>query len=216
MQRRRDANIGVASSSQSGAPDACGGTTRNVEANKCNHNGHGASPRALRGASVCRRKRREISAKVPARKANGHPSPVIGCNNANGSSGCAVSNACSTDTFPRAPLASVDRHSTAATIGAHDVRPPARLRSSSLVALDVAHQNMSLKRCGHALVGSVCLHLHASSFVTLCALHALSPNGQCKTFDWHRPRSPRISVKKVRGDLKRSPILCKIGIRKML
>eukprot|EP00656_Telonema_subtile_P055640 TRINITY_DN8675_c0_g1_i4.p1 TRINITY_DN8675_c0_g1~~TRINITY_DN8675_c0_g1_i4.p1 ORF type:complete len:1250 (+),score=219.87 TRINITY_DN8675_c0_g1_i4:292-4041(+) len=55
--------------------------------------------------------------------------------------------------------------------------------SSSLVAVDSARQNLRLGTCERSLVGGVCLHLHASSFVAFCALHALSRDGQCKTFD---------------------------------
>ena len=51
------------------------------------------------------------------------------------------------------------------------------------MALDAAHQNLRLYTCKHALVAGVCLQLHASSFGAFCALHALSPDGQCKTFD---------------------------------
>ena len=54
--------------------------------------------------------------------------------------------------------------------------------SSSLVALDAACQNLQLRTCTRSLVAGVCLHLHASSFMGMCALHALSGDGQCKTF----------------------------------
>jgi 3-oxoacyl-(acyl-carrier-protein) synthase/NADPH:quinone reductase-like Zn-dependent oxidoreductase len=55
--------------------------------------------------------------------------------------------------------------------------------SSSLVALDAGFQNMLLRKCKSALVAGVCLQLHGSSWAGFCALHALSPDGQCKTFD---------------------------------
>ena len=55
--------------------------------------------------------------------------------------------------------------------------------SSSLVALDAAYQNLQLHTCNRCVVAGVCLHMHATSFGAFCALHALSPDGQCKTFD---------------------------------
>ena len=55
--------------------------------------------------------------------------------------------------------------------------------SSSLVALDAACQNVKLDVCDTSLVASVNLLLHATTWSSLCALHALAPNGSCKTFD---------------------------------
>jgi acyl transferase domain-containing protein len=55
--------------------------------------------------------------------------------------------------------------------------------SSSLVAVDAAHPNLRLGTCERAVAAGVCLHLHVSSFVVFCALHALSHDGMCKTFD---------------------------------
>ena len=55
--------------------------------------------------------------------------------------------------------------------------------SSSLVALGVAHMNVQLLLCDQALVATACVKLHSSTWLALCSLHALSPDGQCKTFD---------------------------------
>ena len=55
--------------------------------------------------------------------------------------------------------------------------------SSSLVALNAACQNLQQRTCMRAIVAGVCLQLHAWSFGAFCALHALSADGQCKTFD---------------------------------
>eukprot|EP00658_Telonema_sp_P-2_P069754 TRINITY_DN5912_c0_g1_i3.p1 TRINITY_DN5912_c0_g1~~TRINITY_DN5912_c0_g1_i3.p1 ORF type:complete len:1078 (-),score=146.22 TRINITY_DN5912_c0_g1_i3:206-3331(-) len=55
--------------------------------------------------------------------------------------------------------------------------------SSSLVALDAARLNLEVHACESALVAGVCVHLHPSSFQVFCALHALAPDGRCKTFD---------------------------------
>lgn len=57
--------------------------------------------------------------------------------------------------------------------------------SSSLVALDSGYTNLTLQRCEQALVAGVNLQLHAASWVSLSSLNALSPDGQCKTFDWY-------------------------------
>ena len=55
--------------------------------------------------------------------------------------------------------------------------------SSSLVALDSARQSLNGNTCQQALVGAVCLQLHPFTFIGFCTLHALSVDGQCKTFD---------------------------------
>ena len=55
--------------------------------------------------------------------------------------------------------------------------------SSSIVALDTAWLNLQRKRGAAALVAGTCLHLHISSWQVFCALHALAPDGRCKTFD---------------------------------
>ena len=63
--------------------------------------------------------------------------------------------------------------------------------SSSLVALDVAYQNMQLRRCKNALVAAANLLLHPESWLGLCLMTALSPDGLCKTFDvsQHHPHT---------------------------
>jgi hypothetical protein len=55
--------------------------------------------------------------------------------------------------------------------------------SSTLVALDAAFQNLRLHRCDKTLAAGVCLQLHPGTFIGFCVLHALGPDGQCKTFD---------------------------------
>ena len=55
--------------------------------------------------------------------------------------------------------------------------------SSSLVALDSAHQSLRLHTCERSVVAGVCLKLHVSSWLGMCALRALAIDGQCKTFD---------------------------------
>ena len=64
--------------------------------------------------------------------------------------------------------------------------------SSSLVALDVAYQNMQLRRCKNVLVAAANLLLHPESWLGLCLLTALSPDGLCKTFDVSQ-RHPHMS-----------------------
>ena len=55
--------------------------------------------------------------------------------------------------------------------------------SSSLVALDSACQALRLSKCASAMVAGVNLQLHPSGWAGFCAMHALSDDGQCKTFD---------------------------------
>ena len=55
--------------------------------------------------------------------------------------------------------------------------------SSSLVAIDAAYSNLQLGKSTSALVAGVALQLHASSWPGLVAMHALAPDGCCKTFD---------------------------------
>ncbi|HEY0302495.1 MAG TPA: polyketide synthase, partial [Rhizomicrobium sp.] len=55
--------------------------------------------------------------------------------------------------------------------------------SSSLVALDLACQSLRAGRCDTALVGGVNLLLAPESTIYFCKVHALSPDGRCKTFD---------------------------------
>ena len=55
--------------------------------------------------------------------------------------------------------------------------------SSSLVALDSAVAALLGGCCAGALVGGVCLQLHPAGWAAMCALRALAPDGQCKTFD---------------------------------
>ena len=54
--------------------------------------------------------------------------------------------------------------------------------SSSLVALHLACQSLRAHECDVALSGGVQLLLSPETFVYLCALGALSPDGRCKTF----------------------------------
>ena len=55
--------------------------------------------------------------------------------------------------------------------------------SSSLVALDAACLNLNSGRCQSALSAGVSLMLHATGWVAVDALSALSVDGCCKTFD---------------------------------
>ncbi|WBV63867.1 type I polyketide synthase [Legionella pneumophila 130b] len=55
--------------------------------------------------------------------------------------------------------------------------------SSSLVAIHYACQSLKNKEIDYALAGGVNILLMPESNVTLCKAKALSPDGQCKTFD---------------------------------
>ena len=55
--------------------------------------------------------------------------------------------------------------------------------SSSLVTVHLACQALRLRECDLALAGGVNLILHPAANVMLSKLHALSPDGRCKTFD---------------------------------
>lgn len=55
--------------------------------------------------------------------------------------------------------------------------------SSSLVALHYACQSLKTKETDYALAGGVNVVLLPESNITLCRAKALSPEGQCKTFD---------------------------------
>jgi acyl transferase domain-containing protein/nucleoside-diphosphate-sugar epimerase/acyl carrier protein len=55
--------------------------------------------------------------------------------------------------------------------------------SSSLVALHLACQSLRAKECNLALAGGVNLILEPDTTLYMCRLHALSPDGRCKTFD---------------------------------
>ena len=55
--------------------------------------------------------------------------------------------------------------------------------SSSLVALHLAAQSLRARECRVALAGGVSLILSPDTNVILSKMHALSPDGRCKTFD---------------------------------
>jgi len=55
--------------------------------------------------------------------------------------------------------------------------------SSSLVAVHLACESLRRRECTLALAGGVSLLLAPDGFLSLCALHALSLDGRCKTFD---------------------------------
>jgi epothilone polyketide synthase D len=55
--------------------------------------------------------------------------------------------------------------------------------SSSLMAVHLACQALRARDCGLAIVGGVNLILAPEVTISLCLMHALSPDGRCKTFD---------------------------------
>ena len=55
--------------------------------------------------------------------------------------------------------------------------------SSALVALDAAAKCLQLGTSDAAFAAGVNFMLHTATWVSLCALHVLSPNTRCKTFD---------------------------------
>lgn|GEM_PF-6138801 len=55
--------------------------------------------------------------------------------------------------------------------------------SSSLVAIHYACQSLKNREVDYALAGGVNILLNPDSNITLCKARALSPDGQCKTFD---------------------------------
>src|SRR4029077_11740415 len=55
--------------------------------------------------------------------------------------------------------------------------------SSSLVSLHLACQSLRNQECRLALVGGVNLLMAPDPFIYFCKVHALSPDGTCKTFD---------------------------------
>jgi acyl transferase domain-containing protein/acyl carrier protein len=55
--------------------------------------------------------------------------------------------------------------------------------SSSLVTVHLACQSLRLKECDLALAGGVNLILFPEANIALSRMHALSPDGRCKTFD---------------------------------
>lgn len=57
--------------------------------------------------------------------------------------------------------------------------------SSSMVAIHYACQSLKNREVDYALAGGVNVLLMPESNVTLCKAKALSPNGECKTFDEH-------------------------------
>lgn len=54
--------------------------------------------------------------------------------------------------------------------------------SSSLSAIHEACEHLRLSRCEMAIAGGVNLHLHPSSYASLCQMHMLSKGGQCRSF----------------------------------
>ena len=54
--------------------------------------------------------------------------------------------------------------------------------SSSLVAVHLACQSLRIRECRMALAGGVNLILNPHAFVALSQIHALAPDGRCKTF----------------------------------
>ncbi len=55
--------------------------------------------------------------------------------------------------------------------------------SSSLVAVHLACQSLRMGECEAALAGGVNLMLAPDAYVALSRMHALAPDGRCKTFD---------------------------------
>ena len=55
--------------------------------------------------------------------------------------------------------------------------------SSSLVAVYQAFQSLQAGECHLAMAGGVNLMLSPATTIALCKLHALAPDGRCKTFD---------------------------------
>jgi len=55
--------------------------------------------------------------------------------------------------------------------------------SSSLVSLHIAVQSLRAGECDLALAGGVSVMAAPENFIYLCKIQALSPDGQCKTFD---------------------------------
>ncbi len=55
--------------------------------------------------------------------------------------------------------------------------------SSSLVALHLACQNLRLGECDVAIVGGSSVILSPKKYIQFSMMHALSPDGRCKTFD---------------------------------
>ncbi|MEM9214083.1 MAG: SDR family NAD(P)-dependent oxidoreductase [Cyanobacteria bacterium P01_F01_bin.150] len=54
--------------------------------------------------------------------------------------------------------------------------------SSALTAIHEACEHLRRRDCQLALAGGVNLYLHPSSYVQMCAMRMLSPDGQCKAF----------------------------------
>ena len=54
--------------------------------------------------------------------------------------------------------------------------------SSSLTAIHEACEHLHRRECEMAIAGGVNLYLHPSSYIGLCSLQMLSPDGKCKSF----------------------------------
>src|SRR6056297_2481565 len=55
--------------------------------------------------------------------------------------------------------------------------------SSSLVSVDLAMKHLQKGQCDYALAGGVNLILSLESFIAMCKVNALSPDGRCRAFD---------------------------------
>ncbi len=55
--------------------------------------------------------------------------------------------------------------------------------SSSLVSVDLAMKHLQKGQCDYALAGGVNLILSLESFIAMCKVKALSPDGRCRAFD---------------------------------
>ncbi len=85
-------------------------------------------------------------------------------------------------------LIGVSSHAAAGRLSYfYDLKGPAACVStacsSSLTALNMAVESLKNGQCDLAIVGGVSLMLNPEPYIGLSQIHALSPDGKCKTFD---------------------------------